>query len=362
MSKTESTAEAFRYRDTAPVERFAWAPLEAWVAAILGRADVACGDAELAAKFLVRSDARGFGTHGVSRLVSYVDKLKSGEIAPRGAPSFTEVAGALRVDGAGLLGQVVAPQAVDTGLELLEGRGSVVCQIRDVAHLGAVGMYALRAAEAGAVCLIMQATSPVMATQGATRPMIGNNPLALAAPRPNGPPIAIDMACCMAARGNILLAAREGDPIPQGWAIDPEGQPTTDADAALRGSLLPFGGHKGMALAMIVEILAASLAGATHSERLNPEGGVQSASGNLNAFCLLLSPDHMTPGGRAAYDNHITDWTRTYKAAGETAGERLPGERAAQAEALARREGVPLARSVVTELVALGREMEIAMP
>ncbi|MFD2741183.1 Ldh family oxidoreductase [Sulfitobacter aestuarii] len=362
MTKTEQTAAAFRYRDTAPVERVDWTALENWVAAILGRAGVEPQEAKLAAHVLVRSDARGFGTHGVSRLVSYVGKLKTGEIAPRGAPVFSEVAGALRIDGAGLLGQVVTPKAVDAGLELLRKRGSVVCQIRDTAHLGAVGMYALRAAEAGAICLIMQATSPVMATQGATRPMIGNNPLALAAPRPDGPPIVIDMACCMAARGNILLAAREGDAIPEGWAIDPEGRPTTDANAALRGSLLPFGGHKGMALAMIVEILAASLSGAAHSERLNPEGGVQSASGGLNAFCLLLSPDNMTPGGRAGYDRHMAAWTQTYCAAGETVSVRIPGERAAQSEAQARKEGVPLARSVAAELAALGRDTGILMP
>jgi LDH2 family malate/lactate/ureidoglycolate dehydrogenase len=359
MTKKNQTAETFRYRDTASVERFDWTQLENWAAAILVHAGVANSDAELAAHFLVRSDARGFGTHGLSRLVNYVDKLKSGEISSQGVPTFSEVAGTLRVDGGGLLGQVVAPKTIDAGLELLHERSSVVCQIRDAAHLGAVGMYALRAAEAGAVCLIMQSTLPVMAVQGAKRPMIGNNPLALAAPRPNGPPIVIDMACCMAARGNILLAAREGDPIPEGWAIDPEGQPTTDAHAALRGALLPFGGHKGMALAMIVEILAASLAGATHAERLNPEGGVQSASGGLNAFCLLLSPDLITPEGREGYDSHMSAWTQTFKAAGET---RIPGERAAHAETQARKDGVPLAKSVAAELATLGLNMGIPAP
>ncbi|WP_112322062.1 Ldh family oxidoreductase [Oceanibium sediminis] len=360
MTRSPQTDDSKRYRDTAVFERIGWSALEDWTAAILRKGGVADSDAALAAQLLVRSDARGFATHGVSRLASYIHKLSAGEIAATGALGFSDAAGALRVDAGGMLGQVAMPKAMDAALAELEGRSSLVCQVRDIAHLGAVGMFALQAAEAGAVCLILQATLPVMATPGATRPMIGNNPLALAAPRPDGPPLVIDMACCMAARGNILLAAREGEAIPEGWAIDSDGAATTDPDGALRGSLLPFGGHKGMALAMIVEVLSASLAGAIHAESLNPEGGVASASGGLNAFFLLLSPEHLTPGGRPAYDAHMAAWTATYKAA-DAGAARIPGERAAQAEAQARREGVPLARPVLAELEALGQKMGLPL-
>jgi len=207
--------------------------------------------------------------------------------------------------------------------------------------------------------MILQATPPVIAMPGASGAMMGNNPIALAAPRPGAPHLVVDMSCSVAARGNILNAAREGRPIPEGWAVDAHGNPTTDAQRALLGTLLPAGGHKGMMLAMMVEVLAGSLSGAAFAADMNIGGKVRSAVGNLNALVLVINPDLMAGG--EAYDAHMARWTAHYKRHGGPHA-RIPGERAAEAEADARRSGVPLADSIVAELVQVGADLGVPFP
>ncbi|WP_340107231.1 Ldh family oxidoreductase [Pikeienuella sp. HZG-20] len=342
-----------------PPPRVRRADLERWAAAMLGAAGIPEDDAALAARTLVRCDMRGFRTHGLARLCDYLKKIAAGEIAreapnppPPSAPVFTYQAG-------GILGQVAGPRAVDQALALAAEHPVVACQIQNSAHLGALGVNLLRAADAGCAALMFQATPPVIGAPGAKRPMIGNNPLAMVAPRPGRPAFVVDMACCVAARGNILLAARNGEPIPEGWALDREGEPTTDAEAALLGSLLPAGGHKGLALAMMVEILAGSLAGATFRDSLNPAGGVASGGGRLNALVLVFNPDLLQ--GRAAYEEHIAAWTAHYGAAGGPSA-RIPGERAHEAEQAAERDGVPLPPAIIDELKAAGAGANIPFP
>lgn len=333
--------------------------LETWTADILVETGLARDDAALAAQTLVRTDARGFPTHGLARLKGYLAKIKSGEIAARAEAKHTDVGTLRRIEAGGVLGQIAGPRAIDAALALAADIPAVIVQLNDTAHLGALGIHAVRAAEAGKVALIFQATPPIMGVPGAKRALIGNNPLAMAAPRPNGPAVVLDMACCVAARGNILLAARTGEPIPENWALDAEGEPTTDPEAALLGSLLPFGGHKGLGLAMIVEVMAGSLAGVPFQKSLNPKGSWRSGTGHMNALIILLNPDLMT--GRAAYDAHIAAWTAHVLEAGG-ARARIPGQRAHDAEQEAERLGVPLLASIVEELVAVGRENEIAFP
>jgi LDH2 family malate/lactate/ureidoglycolate dehydrogenase len=189
--------------------------------------------------------------------------------------------------------------------------------------------------------------------------MLGNNPLALAAPRPNGAPIVIDLACSVAARGNIILAQRAGHDIPSGWALDASGAPTQDPREALAGSLLPFGGYKGLMVAAMVEILAGSLSGAPFQAVLNTGGAVRSAPGGVNAFILVLNPDLMI--GRAAYDAHVAAWTSHYIAMGGPDG-RIPGQRAFEAEQNCSSAGIPLPLSVQQDLAFLSEKYGVPLP
>jgi LDH2 family malate/lactate/ureidoglycolate dehydrogenase len=198
-----------------------------------------------------------------------------------------------------------------------------------------------------------QHTPPALAMEGFRGPAIGHNPIAFGCPRPGHAPIVFDVACSVAARGHILLAAREGDPIPEGWALDAEGQPTTDAKRALGGSLLPMGGHKGIGIAMMVECLAGALAAAA------PAPPPQRREAMQAAFLWLVRPDQYAQS--PAFGHYMDEWTQTYCAAGGD-GVRLPGERGDALERQAREEGVLLPASIADELRALGDRLRVGFP
>jgi len=321
----------------------------------LARAFAGCGvepaDAALAAHVLVRTNARGVETHGVSRTLVYVQKLQSGELAPRPQVRFEERAGVLHCHAGSGLGQVVATRTVAQAVERAASAGFVPVIVHEVGHLAALGMFALQAAEAGMIALVAQSTPPIMALPGASRAAIGNNPLAFASPVPGGPPLVFDIAASGVARGNVLAAAREKKPIPLGWAIDAEGKPTTDAQAALGGAMLPMAGHKGIGLAMMVQCLAGSLSGALPATLTGAAPG--SAPARVGAFLLVANPELVA--GRAAYEAHLAGWIEAYRQASGPEG-RYPGERAARLEAERNRDGIPLPEAVVAELHTVGEK------
>ncbi|MEO8203942.1 MAG: Ldh family oxidoreductase, partial [Betaproteobacteria bacterium] len=245
--------------------RYRPADLEKWTAAIFVRSGVPPADADMAALMMVRSDLRGWRTHGLSRTASYVQRLETGEFNPQPDMRHTLRGGAMVFEADGAMGHVAAPAAIASGLKQLKHQATVFIAVREIGHLGALGIHALTAAERGVFCMIGQHTPPLLAMQGFKRPAIGHNPLAFGCPVPGSDPLVFDMACSVAARGHILLAARDGQPIPEGWALDADGAPTTDAKRALDGPLLPAGGHKGIGMAMMIELLAGAFSASAES-------------------------------------------------------------------------------------------------
>lgn len=325
------------------------AALSGWLA----RAFAACGlepeAAATGAGVLVRTNARGVETHGISRALVYVQKLQSGELTARPNVRYEDRAGVLHCHADSGLGQVVATRAVGEAIGRAATAGFVPMVIHDVGHLAALGMFALQAAEAGMIALVAQSTPPIMALPGSKRAAIGNNPLAFASPVAGGPPLVFDIAASGVARGNVLAAAREKREIPLGWAIDSDGNPTTDPKAALSGAMLPMAGHKGIGLAMVVQCLAGSLSGALPATVTGAAPG--SAPARVGAFLFVANPELVA--GRAAYDAHMAGWIEAYRQASGPDG-RYPGERAARLEAERTRTGVPLPDGVVAELRAVG--------
>jgi LDH2 family malate/lactate/ureidoglycolate dehydrogenase len=269
-------------------------------------------------------------------------------------------AGGIVLDSDSAMGHVAGPHAVRLARQALETSASVLVAIQTCGHLGALGMHALLAAEAGYFCLVGQRTPPLLAMEGFRGAAIGHNPIAFACPVPGEPPIVFDIACSVAARGHILLAARDGRPIPEGWALDAQGRPTTDAQAALAGALLPMGGHKGIGIAMMVECLAGALAATAAS--LEPEANrlpTSGAMGGQAAFLWMVDPGAFVQGDLfAAY---MAQWTEGYQASGGDAAH-LPGRRGAQLEARGREQGVALPPALLKDLQALGERCAIALP
>lgn len=329
--------------------RYAGAALAAWLARAFQGCGLGAADAALAARVLVRTNARGIDTHGIARTLVYVQKLQAGELNPRPRARYEERHGVVHCHADGGLGQVVATQAVTHAVECAASRGFVPMVLHEMGHLAALGMFALQAAEAGMIAFVTQSTPPLMALPGSRGAAIGNNPLAFASPTPDGPPLVFDIAASGVARGNVLAAAREGREIPAGWAIDSEGNPTTDPKAALAGAMLPMAGHKGIGLAMMVECLAGSLSGARPASVTGATPG--SAPAKVGAFVFVANPDLIA--GREAYGAHMASWLASYAAASGPQG-RYPGQRAARLEAERGRDGIPLSVGVAGELRKVG--------
>ena len=227
-------------------------------------------DAEQAADVLASADLRGIDSHGVARLTSYFDLLSEGLINP--TPKIKILRSTLStatVDGDNGLGLVVGPQANKIAMDMAEKAGSGWVSICNTNHYGIAGYYVLQALKRDMIGWAMtNSTKLVTPLWGAER-MLGTNPIAIAFPGKDEPPIVIDMATCAAAYGKIEMARRRGQPIPQGWGIDNQGRGTTNPDDIVAGgALLPLGsdrergGHKGYGLAIMVDVLCGALGGA----------------------------------------------------------------------------------------------------
>src|ERR1700720_3732467 len=224
-------------------------------------------DAMQAADVLASADLRGIDSHGVARLTSYVDLLSEGLINPtpkikilRSTPSTATV------DGDNGLGLVVGPQANEIAMDMAEKAGSGWVSIGNTNHYGIAGYYVLQALKRDLIGWAMTNSTKLVTPLWGMERMLGTNPIAIAFPGKEEPPIVIDMATCAAAYGKIEMARRKGENIPIGWGIDNQGRNTTNPDDPVNGgALLPLGsdrergGHKGYALAVMVALLRGGL-------------------------------------------------------------------------------------------------------
>jgi len=243
--------------------RYPCEPLRRLVAELAAAAGVPESDALVLADSLVDADLHGTSTHGVSRLNIYLRRIQRGLIDPKaelridaGRP------GVLAVDAAGGLGQVQAVKTLERLIPLARQYGVAAATIRRSQHFGALSYYCNLAARQDMVLLAMTNCEPAMSPSGGCEAFFGTNPIAASFPTGKGFPLRIDLATSLVARGNVIAAQKAGRAIPEGWALDPEGNPTTDAAAALAGTVLAMAGHKGAALAMMVELFSGVLSGA----------------------------------------------------------------------------------------------------
>ncbi|HZB88644.1 MAG TPA: Ldh family oxidoreductase, partial [Terracidiphilus sp.] len=225
-------------------------------------AGVSPGDAQIFAHSLVDADLHGVATHGISRLGIYLERITRALIDPRAELAVTRNAGCvLALDAGNGLGQVQAVKALDMLLPLARQHGVAAATIRNSQHFGALSYYCNRAADQGMILLAMTNCEPAMSPAGGFEAFFGTNPIATSFPTGKSFHVKIDLATSIVARGNIVAASRKKQPIPEGWALDRDGQPTTDAQQALLGTVLTMAGHKGYALALMVEAFSGVLSG-----------------------------------------------------------------------------------------------------
>ena len=289
-------------------------------------------------------------SHGVYRLLGCVRSVREGKVDPQAEPSVRHIsAGVLEVDahyGYSLL-------SFKTGLPLLaekaRSQGIAAMVIKRCFHFSALWPEVEAVAATGLVGLAMNPSHSWVAPAGGKQPVFGTNPLAFAWPRPGGQPFVFDFATSAIARGDIELHARQGKPIPEHWAIDAQGQPTTDAKAALQGAMQTFGGHKGSALAAMIELLAGALIGdLTSAESMAFDEGVGAAPCHGE---LILAFDPKVFLG-ADYEQGLARAEGLFQAiTGQ--GARLPSQRRFQARERSERHGVQIPQALYRDIQAL---------
>lgn len=324
--------------------------LQAWCNDIFAAAGMPAEDARTAAEVLVRTSLRGIDTHGVSRAPLYAEALLSGTSNPKPNHGGEYRDGILHYRGDRGLGQVIGAAATRHAIGIARKVPVVTCLMQQCGHLAALGAYVLLAAEEGMFAFICQSTTPLMGLPGWKGRGMGNNPLAFATPVPGNPPLVFDMASSVVARGHLRKAVREKVSIPEGWAIGPDGEPTTDPEVGMAGAVLPFGGYKGLGVAMLVQCLAGSLIG--NSATLAGAGGSE-----MGAFLLVINPK-LAVGDSYAADVQV--WFDRYMAAAGPDG-RYPGRRAAESEAERRRDGIPVAPGSWEQMRAISERLGVPL-
>ncbi len=239
------------------------AEAEALVIDVLTRCRTSTTNARCVARALVAAEADGLAGHGLSRLPSYAAQAKTGKVDGFATPAMTRPRPAtLAIDARNGFAYPAIEMAVATLPEVARRQGIAAAAIRRSHHCGAAGHPVERLAQAGFLALMFANTPAAIAPVGGTKRVLGTNPIAFACPLPGRAPIVVDLSLSKVARGNILAAQQKGERIPEGWALDAAGRPTTDPASALAGTMVAMGDAKGTALALMVELLAAGLTGA----------------------------------------------------------------------------------------------------
>jgi LDH2 family malate/lactate/ureidoglycolate dehydrogenase len=343
--------------------RFDAEELLAYACAVLERLEVPGPDARQVAECLVLADLRGVDSHGMVRLPVYARRLQAGVVNARPAITVEHRFGAAcLVDGDNGLGPVVGSRAMDEALTLAETAGFGFAGVRRSNHFGAAAYYVEKAVRRRRIGFAVSNAPPNMAAFGGRERFLGTNPMAVAIPAGEEEPIVFDASSSVVARGKIIVAAHRNLPIPEGWAIDPEGLPTTDARAALAGAVLPFGGPKGSAISLIIDILSGVLTGAAFALHLNTLENLDAVQ-NVGHVFAAVRTDLFLPAGE--FERRMDEIVRMLKSSAPAAGVPrvlAPGEVEFAIEEQNRELGVALVDEVVTQLVELGDQVGVSFP
>ncbi|HZZ95084.1 MAG TPA: Ldh family oxidoreductase [Usitatibacter sp.] len=335
-----------------PTTTIAEADLTALACRALEGLGVDPDDAARVVRILVLGDLFGHHTHGVLRLESYGERLAIGGINPQPLIREEQLAPALmRIDGDNALGPLVGMQALEGAMRCARNFGIGLVLVRDSNHFGAISPYSYIAAGEGFATIIGTNASVTIAPTGGKEARLGNNPIAFGVPNPGGAPIILDMAVSVAARGKIRDALKRGKPIPDTWAVDRDGHPTTDPQAALDGFLLPVGGYKGYGLSAIVDLFAGLLSGASFLTNVVPWMEEPGKPQGLGHFFIAI--DTRVLGGAEWLASRMGDFASILHGTPPAEPGQpvlLPGEKELRNLAHHRQHGVPIETSVLDKL------------
>ncbi len=320
-------------------------------------AGVPPADAKIAVDVLLRANLRGIDTHGIQRLLMYIPRIRKGLINPRPAIRIEHWAPATKIvcgdDG---LGPVVATRAMKEAIALAKDFGISFVGCRDSNHFGAAAPYVLMACEERLIGITGSNAFPTMAPSGGMKNLIGNNPLAIGVPADGLSPFVLDMAMSVSSRGRIREMAEKGEKIPEGWALDAEGKPTTDPLDGLKGLVLPVGLHKGYALALAIEILSGVMTGAGFSKGVKSLVQQWEEPQHVGHFFIGLDPLRFMTW--EDFSKRMSELYKMMRSAPPLDPQRpilIPGEPEANTEENRRKNGIPMAAKDFEILKGLAR-------
>jgi len=321
------------------------------VTRVLSAAGASASMAAATARALIAAEEEGLASHGVSRVPHYAAHLRHGRADGKAIPRVIRAKGGTSlVDARNGLAFEACALAVDQAIKLARVHGVAFCGVTNSHHFGAAAIHLMPVAEQNMVGLAFSNSPAAMPAWGGRKLVFGTNPIAAMFPRQNGKPIVVDLSLTTVTRGKIMLAAQAGESIPEGWVVDEHGNPTTDANAALKGGFLPIGGVKGAMLALMVEILVSALTGTALSFQI--ESFFSETGGPMRIGQVFLVID---PGALAGHEVYFERVETLIAAMLAEPGVRLPGERRHKNREASRQQGVEIPDRLYEELTTLSK-------
>ena len=301
-------------------------------------------DSGRVAECLIQADLRGIASHGINRIPIYTKRFRLKLVNATPALKVnTPTPVVAHVDGDNGMGFIVGTRAMEVAIAAASTYGVGLALASHSNHFGIAANYLLQALHTGMASMVLTNASPAMPIWGGRAPFLGTSPLGIAVPGGNLPPLVLDMATAVAARGKIRRAAERGETIPEGWALDEHGRPTTDAAAAYRGILLPLAGPKGSGLSLMMEALAGVMSGAAFGGGVKNQYLDFTAPQNVGHFFLVFRPDLFVT--RDEYRERMDELVARAKASPLAQGFDeilMPGERESRMAESRRKTGVPI--------------------
>ncbi|MFF5986605.1 Ldh family oxidoreductase [Prauserella flavalba] len=328
---------------------------------VLAAVGVPGADARLVSDSLVTADAWGHPSHGMLRLGWYVDRITSGVMRPVTEPVTVSDTGVVAVlDGRDGVGQVLAARACDEAVARAATHGAGVVGVRNSNHFGTAAYFTRRMAGQGCVGILTTNGSPAMAPWGGREKAVGANPWSIAVPGGAHGTVVLDIANTTVARGKIYAALERNQPIPEGWAIDRDGVPTTDPEAAVDGVILPMAGHKGYGISFLMDVLSGVLTGSASGTGVTGPYVPDRRSGCGHLVLALRLDAFGPPAGFANRLDGLVDAIKAVPRAPGFSEIHYPGELEDRAEAAAARHGIELPARTVEGLQRLARSCDVA--
>jgi LDH2 family malate/lactate/ureidoglycolate dehydrogenase len=343
--------------------RFSVERLEKFCFGVFHNAGVPSEYARAVASSLIEADLRGVDSHGVVRILIYMERLRKNMINPLAEPKIVSESGStVLIDGQNNFGAVVGLKALEVAMDRAKQNGSSLVGVRGSNHFGTCAFYALKAIQQELVLIVMSNASQTMPPTGGIRPFIGTNPFAVGIPAGSEVPFILDMATSVVARGKLIVAAQKDESIPLGWAVDKNGNPTTNAEEGLEGSVLPVGGAKGYGISMFIDILSGVLTNAGFGKYVNNMYENWDAPQNVGHFFIAIDINRFMP--IELFKERMDQYIREIKAEPKAVGVKeilIPGEIEHRLSEERKKSGIQLSINVVKELEQIGKSYGIEL-